>query len=73
MILALVIFETIADFGGVSALSVETFTVGIYKAWYGYETYSSAARLAGYLLIFVFFIIFPISVIPFAYEMGCIH
>ena len=56
--MALVIFETIADFGGVSALSVETFTVGIYKAWYGYETYPSAARLAGYLLIFVFFIIF---------------
>ena len=58
--MALVIFETIADFGGVSALSVETFTVGIYKAWYGYETYPSAARLAGYLLIFVFFIIFVI-------------
>ena len=28
--MALVIFETIADFGGVSTLRVETFTVGIY-------------------------------------------
>jgi len=54
----LVIFETIADFGGVSTLRVETFTVGIYDAWFGYQSYFSAARLAGYLLIFVFFVIF---------------
>ena len=56
--MALVIFETIADFGGVSTLRVETFTIGIYDAWFGYQSYFSAARLAGYLLIFVFFIIF---------------
>ena len=52
--MALVVFETIADFGGVSTLRVETFTVGIYDAWFGYQSYFSAARLAGYLLIFVF-------------------
>jgi len=56
--MALVMFETIADFGGVSTLRVETFTVGIYDAWFGYQSYFSAARLAGYLLIFVFFIMF---------------
>ena len=56
--MALVIFETIADFGGVSTLRIETFTVGIYDAWFGYQSYYSAARLAGYLLIFVLFIIF---------------
>ena len=56
--MALVIFETISDFGGVSTLRVETFTVGIYDAWFGYQNYFSAARLAGYLLIFVLFIIF---------------
>ena len=56
--MALVVFETIADFGGVSTLRVETFTVGIYDAWFGYQSYFSAARLAGYLLIFVFFIMF---------------
>ena len=28
--MTLVVFETIADFGGVSTLRVETFTVGIY-------------------------------------------
>ena len=54
--MALVIFETVADFGGVSTLRVETFTVGIYDAWFGYQSYFSAARLAGYLLIFVFLI-----------------
>ena len=56
--MTLVIFETIADFGGVSTLRIETFTVGIYNAWFGYQSYFSAARLAGYLLIFVFVIIF---------------
>ena len=56
--MALVIFETIADFGGVSTLRVETFTVGIYDAWFGYQSYFSATRLAGYLLLFVFLIIF---------------
>ena len=56
--MALVIFETIADFGGVSTLRVDTFTIGIYDAWFGYQSYFSGARLAGYLLIFVFIIMF---------------
>ena len=56
--MALVIFETISDFGGVSTLRIDTFTVGIYDAWFGYQSYFSAARLAGYLVIFVFFIMF---------------
>ena len=54
--MALVVFEIIADFGGVSTLRIETFTVGIYDAWFGYQSYYSGARLAGYLLAFVFFI-----------------
>ena len=56
--MALVVFETIADFGGVSTLRIETFTVGIYDAWFGYQSYFSATRLAGYLLIFVFLIMY---------------
>ena len=56
--MALVIFETISDLGGVRTLNIETFTVGIYDAWFGGQSYFSAARLAGYLLIFVLFIIF---------------
>ena len=54
----LVILETIADFGGVSTLNINTFTVGIYNAWFGYQSYYSGARLAAYLLIFVFFFLF---------------
>ena len=55
--MALIIFESIADFGGVSTLRIETFTVGIYNAWFGYQSYFSAARLAGFLLLFVLVII----------------
>ena len=51
--MSLVIFETVADFGGVSTLRIETFTVGIYNAWFGYQSYYSAAKLAGYLFVFV--------------------
>ena len=54
----LVIFETISDFGGVTTLRIDTFTVGIYDAWFGYQSYFSAARLASYLLLIVFFIMF---------------
>ena len=51
MILAML--ETLADFGGVSTLRVETFTVAIYNAWFGYQDYFSGARLAGILFLFV--------------------
>ena len=51
MILAML--ETLADFGGVSTLRIETFTVAIYNAWFGYQDYFSGARLAGILFIFV--------------------
>lgn len=54
----LVMLETIADFGGVSTLRVDTFTVGIYDAWFGYQSYFSGARLAAYLLMFVFVFLF---------------
>ena len=54
----LVMLETIADFGGVSTLNVNTFTVGIYNAWFGYQSYYSGARLAAYLLLFVFLFLF---------------
>ena len=54
----LVMLETIADFGGVSTLRIDTFTVGIYDAWFGYQSYFSGARLAAYLLMFVFVFLF---------------
>ncbi len=56
--MALIIFEIIADLGGVSTLRIDTFTIGIYDAWYGGYDYYTGARLAGYLLLFVFLLIF---------------
>lgn len=55
MILAML--ETLADFGGVSTLRIETFTVAIYNAWFGYQDYYSGARLAGILFIFVMLLV----------------
>jgi len=51
--LALVVMETLADFGAVSYFAVDTFTVGIYKAWLGLGDRTAAAQLALVLLGFV--------------------
>jgi iron(III) transport system permease protein len=51
--LALVVMETLADFGAVSYFAVDTFTVGIYKAWLGLGDRTAAAQLALVLLVFV--------------------
>jgi len=51
--LMLVIMETLADFGAVAALNYDTFTTGIYKAWYGLFSISAAAQLSSILLLFV--------------------
>jgi len=55
--LMLAILETLADLGGVSTLRVDTFTVAIYDAWFGYQDYFSGARLAGFLFLFVLVLI----------------
>ena len=54
----LAMLETLADFGGVSTLRIETFTIAIYNAWFGYQDYYSGARLAGILFIFVLILVF---------------
>lgn len=48
--LALVVMETLADFGAVSYFAIDTFTVGIYKAWLGLGDRAAAAQLALVLL-----------------------
>lgn len=50
---ALVLMETLADFGAVSWLGVPTFTTAIYRTWFGMGDVTAAAQLAGILLIFV--------------------
>ncbi len=50
---ALVLMETLADFGTVSYFAVDTFTAGIYRAWQGLGDKVTAARLAIVLLAVV--------------------
>ncbi len=50
---ALVLMETLADYGTVAYFAVATFTTGIYRAWFSLGDRVAAAQLAGALLSFV--------------------
>ncbi|MBN9365549.1 MAG: iron ABC transporter permease [Comamonadaceae bacterium] len=50
---ALVLMETLADFGVVSYFGIQTFTTGIYKAWLSMDNRLAAAQLASMLLALV--------------------
>jgi iron(III) transport system permease protein len=51
--LILVFMETLADFGAVSVFNYDTFTTGVYKAWYGFFSINSASQLASILVVIV--------------------
>ena len=51
--LALVLMETVADYGTVDYFGIPTFTVGIYRTWFGFGSVTAAAQLASCLLIIV--------------------
>ena len=50
---ALALMETLADFGVSSYFGIQTFTVGIYKAWLSMDNPIAAAQLACVLLLLV--------------------
>jgi iron(III) transport system permease protein len=50
---ALVLMETLADYGTVAYFAVPTFTTGIYRAWFSLGDRVAAAQLAGALLVFI--------------------
>ena len=50
--LALVLMETLADFGAVSIFNYNTFTTAIYKSWYGFFSLKAAAQLSSLLVLF---------------------
>ena len=50
---ALAVMETLADFGTVSYFGVNTFTTGIFNAWFSQGDRTSASKLAVILLLFV--------------------
>ena len=51
--LALVVMETLSDFGAVEHFAVPTFTIGIYRTWFGMYDLNTAMQLSSLLLIFV--------------------
>lgn len=51
--LALVLMETLADFGVVDYFSVPTFSTGIYRTWMGLGDKTAAMKLAAVMLLFV--------------------
>ena len=51
--LALVLMETLNDFGTVEYFGVSTFTTGIYRTWFGMEQRTAAAQLAAFLMLFI--------------------
>lgn len=50
---ALVLMETLAEFGAVSYFGVPTFTTAIYRTWFGMGDPVAAAQLAAMLMVFV--------------------
>jgi iron(III) transport system permease protein len=51
--IALALMETLADFGTVAYFAVDTFTTGVYRAWFSLGDRAAAAQLAAMLLGFV--------------------
>jgi len=54
---AVALMETLADYGAVSYFGVQTFTTGIYRAWFSLGDKVSAANLSSMLLAFVLILI----------------
>jgi iron(III) transport system permease protein len=50
---ALALMETLNDFGAVQHFAVDTFTTGIFRAWFGMGEPVAAAQLAAVLLLFI--------------------
>ena len=51
--IALALMETLADYGTVAYFAVDTFTTGVYRAWFSLGDRTAAAQLATGLLVFV--------------------
>jgi iron(III) transport system permease protein len=51
--IALALMETLADYGTVAYFAIDTFTTGIYRAWFSLGDRAAAAQLATLLLGFV--------------------
>ncbi|MFW5652491.1 MAG: ABC transporter permease [Planctomycetota bacterium] len=59
---ALVLMETIADFGVADYCAVDTLATGVYRAWLGLDSPAAAARLSLVLLIIVLTLITAVHI-----------
>jgi iron(III) transport system permease protein len=59
--LMLVLMETLADFGAVSVFNFDTFTTGIYKAWFGFFSLAAAAAQLSSVLLAVILVVILIE------------
>lgn len=66
----LAIMETLSDYGTVLYFGIETFSVGIFKSWFGYGDLAGAINVAIVLLIFVFGILWSESLIRKKYRFA---
>lgn len=64
----LAIMETLSDYGTVLYFGIETFSVGIFKSWFGYGNLAQAINVAIVLLVFVFAILWTESLIRKKYK-----
>ena len=55
--LLLVLMEVLSDYGTVALLGVDSFTVGIFRVWYGHFSLSTAAQMASLLALVVFVLV----------------
>lgn len=55
---SLVLMEVLNEYGLMRYYSVETFTTGIFTAWFAFSDQNAAMRLSASLLVFVFALIF---------------
>ncbi|MCX2683078.1 iron ABC transporter permease [Campylobacter sp. MIT 21-1685] len=56
--LMLVFMETLSDYGASAYYGVDTFSAGIFKLWYDLGDPYSAAVLSGFLMVFVFIVMY---------------
>ncbi len=56
--LLLSMMEVLSDYGTVAYFGVETFSVGIFKSWFGYGNLGEAINLSVIMLVFVFAIVY---------------
>lgn len=64
----LAVMETLSDYGTVLYFGIETFSVGIFKSWFGYGDLTQAINVAIILLVFVFGILWTESLIRKKYR-----